>query len=65
MERGRVNRIENILLIMAVVFSIALLFFVIYTIRFLSHNLLNALAPNVKSGQSASFNIEGAKSLGL
>ncbi len=65
MERGKVSKIENILLVLAVVFFVALLFFVIYTFKFLSHNLLNALAPNEKSAQGINFNIEGARNLGL
>ncbi len=65
MERGKVNKVENTLLITAVVMAVALLFVVIYTIKFLSHNLLNALAPSVKSGQTVNFNIEAAKSLNL
>ncbi len=53
------------LLIAAVGIAAVLLVFVIYTIQFLSHNLLDALAPSGQGAPAASFNIAGAQALGL
>jgi hypothetical protein len=65
MERGKVSKVENVLLIAAVGIAAVLLVFVIYTIQFLSHNLLDALAPSGQGAPAASFNIAGAQALGL
>ena len=65
MERGKVNKVENALLASAVGITVILLVFVIYTIQFLSHNLLDALAPSGQGAPAASFNIAGAQGLGL
>ncbi|MCL5006796.1 MAG: hypothetical protein M1153_01425 [Patescibacteria group bacterium] len=61
----KASKIENVLLVVAVALSALLLFAVIYTIGFLSHNLRSALAPSVQSGTTVNFNIQGAQNLGF
>ena len=65
MEQGRVSKTENMLLAAAIGISVILLVVVIYTIQFLSHNLLDALAPSTQGTAAVNFDITGAQSLSL
>ncbi|MBI2593000.1 MAG: hypothetical protein HYW37_02545 [Candidatus Colwellbacteria bacterium] len=65
MNREKFKQIERILLATSLLLIVLTVALVIYSLGFLSTNLLRALAPGQERGETANFDLQGFENLDI